>query len=35
MRKGKPNGAGLSRKNIMAEIDHSLKRLGLDYVDLY
>ncbi len=35
MREGKPNGAGLSRKNIMAEIDHSLKRLGLDYVDLY
>lgn len=27
--------AGSSRKNIMAEIDHSLKRLGLDYVDLY
>ena len=35
MREGRPNGAGLSRKNIMAEIDHSLKRLGLDYVDLY
>ena len=35
MRAGKPNGAGSSRKNIMAEIDHSLKRLGLDYVDLY
>ena len=35
MREGKPNGAGSSRKNIMAEIDHSLKRLGLDYVDLY
>ena len=35
MREGKPNGAGLSRKNIMTEIDHSLKRLGLDYVDLY
>ena len=30
-----PNGAGLSRKNIMTEIDHSLKRLGMDYVDLY
>ena len=35
MREGKPNGAGLSRKNIMSEVDHSLKRLGLDYVDLY
>ena len=35
MRAGRPNGAGSSRKNIMAEIDHSLKRLGLDYVDLY
>ena len=30
-----PNGAGLSRKAIMCEIDHSLKRLGTDYVDLY
>ena len=35
MREGRPNGGGSSRKNIMAEIDHSLKRLGLDYVDLY
>ena len=35
MRAGKPNGGGSSRKNIMAEIDHSLERLGLDYVDLY
>ncbi|MGF7034834.1 aryl-alcohol dehydrogenase-like predicted oxidoreductase [Paenibacillus mucilaginosus] len=34
MRKG-PNGGGLSRKVIMTEIDHSLKRLGTDYVDLY
>jgi 1-deoxyxylulose-5-phosphate synthase len=34
MRKG-PNGAGLSRKAIMAEIDASLARLGTDYVDLY
>jgi 1-deoxyxylulose-5-phosphate synthase len=34
MRPG-PNGAGLSRKAIMAEIDHSLKRLDTDYVDLY
>ncbi|MFM0289626.1 aldo/keto reductase [Paraburkholderia megapolitana] len=34
MRPG-PNGAGLSRKAIMAEIDASLHRLGTDYVDLY
>jgi aryl-alcohol dehydrogenase-like predicted oxidoreductase len=30
-----PNGAGLSRKAILHEIDASLKRLGTDYVDLY
>jgi len=35
MRPGRPNGGGSSRKNIMAEIDHSLQRLGMDYVDLY
>ncbi len=29
------NGAGLSRKAIMGEIDASLRRLGTDYVDLY
>ena len=34
MRKG-ANGAGLSRKAILTEIDHSLRRLGMDYVDLY
>src|SRR6201986_5282226 len=34
MRPG-PNGAGLSRKAILAEIDNSLKRLGMDHVDLY
>jgi aryl-alcohol dehydrogenase-like predicted oxidoreductase len=34
MRTG-PNGGGLSRKVILSEIDHSLKRLGTDYVDLY
>ncbi|MEV5181107.1 aldo/keto reductase [Streptomyces werraensis] len=34
MRPG-PNGAGLSRKAIMTELDHSLRRLGTDYVDLY
>jgi len=30
-----PNGAGLSRKALFAEIDASLKRLNMDYVDLY
>ncbi|MFC4101570.1 aldo/keto reductase [Paenibacillus xanthanilyticus] len=30
-----PNGAGLSRKAILSEIDNSLKRLGTEYVDLY
>jgi aryl-alcohol dehydrogenase-like predicted oxidoreductase len=34
MRPG-PNGAGLSRRAILSEIDHSLTRLGTDYVDLY
>jgi aryl-alcohol dehydrogenase-like predicted oxidoreductase len=34
MRPG-PNGAGLSRKAILSEIDNSLRRLGTDYVDLY
>ncbi|WP_341347365.1 aldo/keto reductase [Paenibacillus sp. FSL H3-0469] len=34
MRKG-PNAMGLSRKTIMTEIDHSLRRLGTDYIDLY
>jgi len=29
------NGAGLSRKAIMTEIDNSLRRLNMDYVDLY
>ena len=29
------NGGGLSRKHILASIDASLQRLGLDYVDLY
>jgi aryl-alcohol dehydrogenase-like predicted oxidoreductase len=29
------NGAGLSRKAILTEIDHSLRRLGTDYIDLY
>ncbi len=34
MRPG-PNGAGLSRRAIMSEIDASLRRLGVDHVDLY
>ena len=34
MREG-PNGGGLSRKAILSEIDHSLRRLGTDYIDLY
>jgi aryl-alcohol dehydrogenase-like predicted oxidoreductase len=34
MRPGQ-NASGLSRKAIMTEIDHSLSRLGTDYVDLY
>ena len=31
----RPNGMGLSRKALMAEIDNSLRRLNVDYVDLY
>jgi aryl-alcohol dehydrogenase-like predicted oxidoreductase len=34
MRKG-ANAKGLSRKAIMTEIDHSLRRLGTDHVDLW
>jgi aryl-alcohol dehydrogenase-like predicted oxidoreductase len=34
MREG-PNGGGLSRMAILSEIDHSLRRLGTEYVDLY
>ena len=30
-----PNSGGLSRNHIMAAIDASLTRLGMDYVDLY
>jgi aryl-alcohol dehydrogenase-like predicted oxidoreductase len=29
------NQVGLSRSHILASIDHSLQRLGLDFVDLY
>ena len=35
MMRRRPNGGGLSRKEIMFEIDASLRRLGTDYVDLY
>ncbi len=34
MRKG-PNGSGLSRKEIINQLDKSLERLQMDYVDLY
>ncbi len=30
-----PNDRGLSRKHILASIDKSLQRMGLEYVDLY
>jgi 1-deoxyxylulose-5-phosphate synthase len=30
-----PNDRGLSRKHVLSAIDASLKRLGMDYVDLY
>jgi aryl-alcohol dehydrogenase-like predicted oxidoreductase len=30
-----PNGMGLSRKAILSELDKSLHRLGVDYIDLY
>jgi aryl-alcohol dehydrogenase-like predicted oxidoreductase len=29
------NGGGLSRKHVLSAVDASLRRLGLDYVDLY
>ena len=35
MRRGERNTLGLSRKAIMAECEHSLRRLGTDYIDLY
>jgi aryl-alcohol dehydrogenase (NADP+) len=34
MRQGQ-NAVGLSRKAIMTEVDHSLRRLGTEYIDLY
>lgn len=33
--KKKPNAGGLSRKAIMTAVDDSLRRLGMDYIDLY
>lgn len=30
-----PNRSGLSRKAIFTEVDNSLRRLGMDYIDLY
>ena len=30
-----PNGGGLSRKHIMSQVDQSLQRLEMDYIDLY
>lgn len=30
-----PNGSGLTRKHILHEVEASLKRLNLDYIDLY
>jgi aryl-alcohol dehydrogenase-like predicted oxidoreductase len=30
-----PNGSGLSRKHILHEIEASLKRLNMEYIDLY
>ena len=30
-----PNGSGLSRKHILHQVDASLQRLNMDYIDLY
>jgi aryl-alcohol dehydrogenase-like predicted oxidoreductase len=30
-----PNQSGLSRKHILAQVDHSLKRLQTDFIDIY
>ena len=32
--RNRPNGGGLSRKEIMYEVEQSLRSLGLDYVDI-
>lgn len=33
--RGDPNAAGMHRKSLVQSLDASLRRLGLDYVDLY
>ncbi|MEQ8412205.1 MAG: aldo/keto reductase [Erythrobacter sp.] len=33
--RGAPNTGGLSRKSLMQAVDDSLRRLGMDYIDLY
>ena len=33
--RNEPNGGGLSRKSIFFELDESLRRLQIDYLDLY
>ncbi|MEM9743325.1 MAG: aldo/keto reductase [Pseudomonadota bacterium] len=33
--RGGRNARGLSRKSILTEVEHSLRRLGTDYIDLY
>jgi aryl-alcohol dehydrogenase-like predicted oxidoreductase len=33
--RNEPNGRGLSRKAILHEVDASLQRLGMDYIDVY
>ena len=35
MRPGRPNGGGASRKAIFQALDASLRRLQIDYIDLY
>ena len=30
-----PNDSGLSRKHVVEQCNHSLRRLGVDYIDLY
>lgn len=30
-----PNAGGLSRKHIILSVEHSLRRLGTDYIDIY
>ncbi|MGH2352921.1 MAG: aldo/keto reductase [Chloroflexota bacterium] len=32
---GGPFGGGLTRRHIMAQCEHSLRRLGTDYIDVY